>query len=342
MSQTASIPLSEAANAWMRAHVEGFSGAGVLDKFAFGQSNPTYRLHADSGDYVLRRKPTGVLLPKAHAIEREFRVLQALQSTPAPTPRVFALCEDASLIGAPFYVMEFVQGRIFYDQCLPGMAPADRAQIYDAMNQAVACLHSVDAESAGLGDYGRPERFLARQVDLWTKQYRAAEDVRKPAMEALIDWLPVNLPPEQRGAIFHGDLRLDNMVFHPTEPRVVALLDWELSTLGDPIADLAYNAMVWRVPASLFRGLADLDRAAMGIPEEAEYLQRYCERTVRSHVPDWRFYLAFSVFRVAAILQGVARRARDGNASAVDAAEVGAKAGPLSELAWSIASGPRC
>lgn len=330
--------LPHAVERWLETNVAGYRGPGILTKFGFGQSNPTYRLRAASGDYVLRRKPFGPLLPKAHAIEREFRVLEGLQDSDVPVPRVHGLCEDISLLGAAFYVMDFVEGRIFYDQRLPGMSADERRKIFDGMNAAVASLHNVDPAAIGLGDFGRPERFLERQVSLWTKQYRASEGERCEAMEQLIAWLPRHLPVDQPARIFHGDLRLDNMIFHPIEPRVIALLDWELSTIGDPLADFAYHAMVWRVDAELFRGFGDLDRAAMGIPEEQDYVQQYCERTGRVGIPDWNFYLAFGLFRLAAILQGVWKRAREGQASAEDAEVVGAKAHPLAEIGWRIAS----
>jgi aminoglycoside phosphotransferase (APT) family kinase protein len=333
----ADMPLSAAAEAWLAAHVEGYRGPGLLKKFDFGQSNPTFRLSTPARDYVLRRKPLGPLLPKAHAIEREYRILRALDGSGVPVPRALALCEDPALLGAAFFVMEYVEGRIFYDQRMPGLPAEERSALFDAMNDAVARLHSVDPATIGLGDYGRSEGFVRRQVELWTRQYRATEGDRIEAMERLIDWLPGRIPSEQPGRIFHGDLRLDNMIFHPTEPRVIALLDWELSTLGDPLADFAYHAMVWRVGADLFRGFGDLDRPALGIPEEAAYVARYCARTGRSSIPDWDFYLAFSLFRLAAILQGVWKRAQDGQASAKDAADVGARARPLAEIGWSVA-----
>lgn len=332
-----SLPLP--VEAWLEANVEGYEGPGTLSKFGFGQSNPTFRLQAASGDYVLRRKPFGVLLPKAHAIEREFRVLRALGGSGVPVPKVHGLCEDPALLGAVFYVMDFVDGRIFYDQRLPGIGATERAAIFDGMNEAVASLHAVDPAQVGLTGYGRSGGFIERQVSLWTAQYRASESARCEAMERLIEWLPQHLPEDQPARIFHGDLRLDNMIFHPTEPRVIALLDWELSTIGDPLADFAYHAMVWRVGADLFRGFGDLDRTAMGIPEESDYVARYCARTGRDLVPDWNFYLAFSLFRVAAILQGVWKRAQEGQASSTDAAIVGAKAPPLADIGWSIARG---
>jgi len=328
--------LPAAVEAWLTAHVDGYRGPGVLQKFGFGQSNPTYRLRAASGDYVLRRKPFGKLLPKAHAIEREFRVLSALRGSDVPVPLVHAFCDDASLLGAAFYVMDFVEGRIFYDQRLPGLDPVERSAIFNAMNAAAAALHNADPIALGLETFGRSDGFLARQIALWTAQYRASEGARNEAMEGLIAWLPDNIPAEQSPRIFHGDLRLDNMIFHPTEPRVIAVLDWELSTIGDPLADFAYHAMVWRIDADLFRGFADLDRAAMGIPDEADYVRRYCERTGRDDIPNWEFYLAFGIFRVTAILQGVWRRAQDGQASSTDALEVGAKAFPMARIGWDI------
>jgi len=331
------LDLSEPAGAWLVANVDGYHCPGRLEKFSFGQSNPTYKLSCPGGRFVLRRKPSGQLLPKAHAIEREFRVLKALGGSPIPIPHVHAYCADAELVGAPFYVMDFVDGRIFYDQRLPGMTAGERADIFDAMNAAIADLHAVAPAALGLGDYGRPEGFMERQVAIWTNQYRASAGDHIKAMERLVEWLPEHLPASQEGRIFHGDLRLDNMMFHPTESRVIALLDWELSTLGDPIADFAYHAMAWRVPADLFRGFADLDRTAIGIPEESDYVQRYCRRTGRTELPDWNYYLAFGFFRVAAILQGVWKRAQTGNASSIEAEQVGARAAPLAEIGWSIA-----
>lgn len=324
---------------WLVANVSGYRGPGRLTKFGFGQSNPTFRLSSPSGEYVVRRKPLGPLLPKAHAIEREYRVLSALEPSAVPTPRVFALCEDPSVFGAAFFVMEYIEGRIFHDQTLPGLSKAERAAVFDSMNQVVADLHSLAPADHGLADYGRGDGFLARQVATWTRQYRASQTRTIKAMDSLIEWLPRHLPPEQPARLFHGDLRLDNMIFHPTEPRVVALLDWELSTLGDPLADFAYHALVWRVAPDLFRGLEGLDFDATGIPVEADYVERYRRRTGRSEIPNWDFYLAFSLFRVAAILQGVLHRAETGQASASDAAAVGAKAEPLALIGWAIAQG---
>jgi aminoglycoside phosphotransferase (APT) family kinase protein len=333
------VRLSREAEQWLTRHVSGYEGPGLLKKFGFGQSNPTYRLRAPSGDYVLRRKPFGTLLPKAHAIEREFRVLGALAATDVPVPRVHAYCEDSGPIGSPFYVMEYMPGRIFYDQTLPDLSASERAAIFDGMNEAVARLHRVDPVAVGLSDYGRPDNFLPRQIALWTRQYRASDGAPNDAMNRLIDWLPSHVPAEQSARIFHGDLRLDNMIFHPSKSEVIGLLDWELSTLGDPVADFAYNAMLWRVGPDLFRGLAGLDFASLGIPDEGQYVRRYCERVGRRSLPAWNFYLAFGLFRVVAILQGVWRRGVEGNAASEDALEVGARAAPLAVIAWRIVEG---
>ena len=327
----------DACESWLSSRVEGYRGPGRLYKFGFGQSNPTYRLRAASGDYVLRRKPFGPLLPRAHAIEREFQIMSALQHSEAPVPRMYALCEDSSVLGSPFFIMDFVEGRQFFDQTMPGLTAAKRSDIFDAMNAVVAKLHGVDPASVGLQSYGRLDNFLERQIALWTRQYRSTQGDKIAAMENLIAWLPENRPAEQPVGIFHGDLRIDNMIFHATEPRVIALLDWELSTLGDRIADFAYHVMVWRIVPGLFRGLAGLDWRALGIPSESEYVQRYSERTGYKAMTDWNFYLAFSFFRLAAILQGVLHRSKSGQASGSDAAEVGAKAAPLAEIGWQIA-----
>ena len=325
---------------WCAVHVPEFRGPLTATRFAGGQSNPTYRLTAPSGDYVLRRKPPGVLLPSAHAVDREFRVMRALQGSAVPVPPMHALCEDPAVIGSVFFVMGFVPGRVFMDARLPGMSAADRGAVFASMNDTIAALHSVDVAAVGLGDFGRPGNYMARQISRWTKQYRASETETIPAMDALIDWLAGYTPPEDRVAIVHGDYRLDNLMLHPTEPRAVALLDWELSTLGDPIADFAYHCMAWRVTPELFRGLAGADLAALGIPTEADYVARYCALTGRDGIPDWNYYIVYGLFRLAAIMQGIARRAIDGTAAAADAVEMGRKARPLADLAWSIARGP--
>jgi aminoglycoside phosphotransferase (APT) family kinase protein len=325
--------------AWIGLRICPCDGPPTLRKFSGGQSNPTYLITTSAGQFVLRRKPFGVLLPKAHMIEREYRVMSALQTTDVPVPRMLGLCEDSSVIGAPFYLMEYVEGRIFWDPRLPGMTNAERAAIFASMGDAVAGLHAVRPSDVGLAGFGRAEGFMARQVALWTAQYRAAQTLDLPAMEKLIEWLPGRAAgrADNEEAIVHGDLRLDNMIFHPSAPKVLAILDWELSTLGDPLADFAYHAMIWRIPPELFRGLAGLDLQASAVPTEEEYVARYLERRGRTGIRDWEFYLAFSMFRIASILQGVAKRAHDGNASAENASDLGARAGPIAALGWEIA-----
>ncbi|HVC51216.1 MAG TPA: phosphotransferase [Stellaceae bacterium] len=322
---------------WLAAHVTGFRGPLAAERFAGGQSNPTFRLTAGSGEYVLRRKPPGPLLPSAHAVDREYRVMRALAETGVPVPRVFALCEDDAVIGSAFYVMEYLDGRIFWDQRLLDLGREERAAMFDSMNAVIAALHSVDYPALGLGDFGRPGNYMGRQIARWSRQYRASETESQPAMDALIDWLPLHLPAESAPAIVHGDYRMDNLVFHKTEPRVIGVLDWELSTIGDPLADFAFHVLTWRVTPELFRGLAGVDFAVLGIPTEAEYLAAYCRRTRREAIGDWEFYLAYSLFRLAAILQGIAKRAIDGTASSAEAAETGRLARPLGEMAWEMA-----
>ncbi len=337
MTITHDLPLGRL-DAWLRGHVEGFRGPLAAERFAGGQSNPTYRLAAASGQYVLRRKPPGPLLPSAHAVEREFRVMRALSGTAVPVPRVLALCEEDGVIGSAFYIMECLDGRIFWDQRLPEIAdPAERNAMFDSMNTVIAALHGVNYEARGLGDFGRPGNYMARQIARWSRQYRASETAPIAAMDGLIDWLPRHLPPEGAPAIVHGDYRMDNLVFHMTEPRVIGVLDWELSTIGDPLADFAYHAMSWRVTPELFRGLAGIDFAALGIPDEAAYVAAYRRRTGRAAIPDWEFYMVYSLFRIAAILQGIAKRAIEGTAAGADAAEQGRLARPLAEQAWELA-----
>jgi len=323
--------------AWLSRHIEGFRGPVAAERFAGGQSNPTYKLKASSGEYVLRRKPPGPLLPSAHAVDREFRVIRALAETAVPVPRVYALCEDDAVIGSAFYVMEHLVGRIFWDQRLHGVAPAERSAMFDSMNAVIAALHSVDYQVVGLGDFGRPGNYMARQIARWSRQYRASETETITAMDSLIEWLPQHLPPEAPPAIVHGDYRMDNLVFHKTEPRIIGLLDWELSTIGDPLADFAYHCLTWRVTPELFRGLAGIDFTALGIPEEPAYVAAYCRRTGRDAIPGWEFYMVYSLFRIAAILQGIAKRAIDGTAASPDATEQGRLARPLGEQAWALA-----
>ena len=311
---------------YLEANIAGFRGLRSAEKFAGGQSNPTFLLSADSGEYVLRRKPPGQLLKSAHAVDREYRIISALASTDVPVPRALHLCEDDAVIGSMFFVMEFMEGRVFWEPTLPDLGSDDRTVIYDEMNRVLVALHQVDPAAVGLADYGQPGNYYARQVNRWTKQYRAAETDRIEAMEELIAWLGEHTPPDDgKVSLVHGDYRLDNIMFHPVENRAVAVLDWELSTLGHPYADLAYQCMQWRLPegASALRGLGGVDRRALGIPTEAEYVRRYCERTATEAIPHWDFYLAVSFFRLAAICQGVYKRGIDGNASSADAARYG-------------------
>jgi aminoglycoside phosphotransferase (APT) family kinase protein len=324
-------------DAWMTANVAGYRGPVTVEIMAGGQSNPTYRLGAGSGDYVLRRKPLGKLLQSAHQVDREYRVLKALDGTGVPVPRVFALCEDDSVLGSAFYVMEFIPGRVFFDSRLPGLTTSERAAVFASMAETIARLHDVDPIAVGLDGFGRPAGYLERQVARWSRQYRLSETVPIPAMDRLIDWLPAHLPPSTECRIVHGDLRLDNMMIHPTEPRVVAVLDWELSTLGDPLSDFANNAMAWRIEPELFRGLAGADLATLGIPTEAAYAASYMARSGRSAAGAWDFYIVFNLFRLAAIFQGIAKRVLDGTASDPNAAVTGAKATAMAEKGWALA-----
>jgi aminoglycoside phosphotransferase (APT) family kinase protein len=321
--------------------VDGFAGPLTVEQFAGGQSNPTFKLITPSRTYVMRAKPgpSAKLLPSAHAIEREYRVMHALAGTDVPVAQMLALCEDESVIGRAFYVMEFVEGRVLWDQSLPGMTPAERGAIYDEMNRVIAALHSVDVAAIGLADYGKPGNYFARQIGRWSKQYLASETEPIDAMTRLIEWLPQHMPDETgaRVSIVHGDYRLDNLIFHPHEPRVLAVLDWELSTLGDPLADFAYHCMAWHVDPAQFRGIAGLDWTALGIPDEAQYVQRYCTRTGLAIHGDWNFYLAYNMFRIAAILQGIMKRVVDGTAASAQALDAGRRARPMAELAWRYA-----
>jgi aminoglycoside phosphotransferase (APT) family kinase protein len=324
-------------DAWMATHVPGYRGPLAASPLAGGQSNPTFRLTAASGEYVLRRKPAGTLLPSAHAVDREYRVLKALGGTDVPVPKVFALCEDDAVIGGMFYVMAFMPGRVVFDPRLPGMTPAERGAIFDSMNHCIARLHRIDPRSVGLADFGRPSNYMQRQFSRWTKQYRLSETETISAMDALIAWLEKRLPEATETRIVHGDLRLDNMLLHPTEPRVVAVLDWELSTLGDPLSDFGNNVLAWRMEPDLFRGLAGEDLAALGIPSESDYVAAYHRRVEKPVAADWDIYLVFNLFRLAAIIQGIARRARDGTAADEGAAALGRKARPIAERGWEIA-----
>ena len=327
---------ADALAAHLRDKLPGFAGPLQVAQFKGGQSNPTFLLTAPGASYVLRRRPPGKLLPSAHAIDREYRVMTALRDSAVPVPRTFCLCEDAAVIGTAFYVMEHVPGRILWDPALPGMAPAERAAIFDSMNVVIAALHRTDFQAAGLADYGKPGNFFARQIGRWTAQYRTSETERIESMERLIEWLPAHIPAGDAAALVHGDYRLDNLVFHATEPRVVAVLDWELSTLGHPMADFAYHALAWSMPAGPMRGLAGLDLAALGIPAADDYVGRYCRR-VGVPAPsrtEWDFYTAYNLFRGAAISQGILRRALDGSASSAHALDAGRKARAVADAAW--------
>lgn len=323
--------------AFVQSHVEGFDGDLVIEQFRGGQSNPTFLLRCGARCCVLRRKPMGDLLQSAHAIDREYRVIRSLWEVGFPVPRPYAYCKDPSIVGSDFYLMSFVEGRVFWDPALPGESPQTRRAIYQEAGKLIARLHTVDIEAAGLADYGRQGGYLARQIKRWTSQYRASETQACEDMDQLIQWLPENLPVDDVVSLVHGDFRLDNLVFHPTEPRVLAVLDWELSTLGHPLTDFAYHCMPWHTLPGSTRGLAGLDLAELGIPSEAEHVQLYGEIAGRCGTDDWDFHLAFSLFRVAAISQGVYRRGLDGNASNSRALEAGERARLFAALGWNIA-----
>ena len=325
--------------AHLEQHLPEFRGPLTVQQFQGGQSNPTYLLTTDTAKYVMRSKPGPVakLLPSAHAIEREFHVMRSLASQGIPVPWTLLLVEDESVIGRAFYLMEHVEGRIFWEQSLPGVSAAERAAIYDEMNRIIARLHTVDIERAGLSDYGKAGNYFTRQIGRWSKQYRASETSKVEAMDRLIDWLPGHIPAGDETTVVHGDYRMDNLVFHPTEPRIVAILDWELSTLGHPLADFSYHCMSWHIAPGAFRGIAGLDLAALGIPSEDDYMRRYAERTGRGPIEHWNFYLAYNLFRIAAILQGVYKRATEGIASSDNALKSGENARALAELGWRYA-----
>lgn len=325
---------------WLRPRMPGLEGPVAIQQFKGGQSNPTFLLSAGERRFVLRRRPPGELLPSAHAVDREFRLIRALADTDVPVARAHVLCLDPQVMGSDFYVMDFVEGRIFWDPQLPGMSTAERGAIYDEANRVIAALHRVDPQAVGLADYGRPGNYVSRQVERWTRQYKAAETEPIAAADALIDWLPQHIPLAGETRIVHGDYRLDNVIFHPREPRILAVLDWELSTLGDPLVDFAYHCLGWRMEPGTLRGLVGADLAALGIPVEAEYRARYFERTGRARLVcnrDWTYYLVFNMFRLVGILQGIAMRAQKGNASNASALETGRRARPLAEQAWALA-----
>jgi len=332
-----------ALEAWLQTHVADFAGPLEISQFKGGQSNPTYRLHAPSGDLVLRRKPPGKILPGAHAVEREYRVMAALGAQGFPVPRVHGLCEDESVIGTPFFVMDLVAGRIIWEAHFPGLSNDQRAAHFDAMNATIALLHSCDPQAIGLGDYGRAAGFVERQVARWSKQYLAdVEGGRIAAMDKLVDWLGKHLPPDSGDArIAHGDFRCDNMIFDAAEPRVRAVLDWELSTLGDPASDFTYHLLMYRMPAAIFSGLAGIDLAALGIPSETDYVAAYCRRTGRTQIPNLDYLMVFNLFRLAAIVHGIKGRLVRGNASSAHAAQMVERLEPLADMAWAQASTAR-
>lgn len=317
--------------------VDGLDQELSIRQFRGGQSNPTYRLQAGNQSYVLRTKPAPAskLLPSAHAIDREYRVMKALGQAGFPVPRQLALCTDESVIGRAFVLMECVEGRVFWDQSLPGMTRDQRAGIYDEMNRVIALLHAVDVEQAGLADFGRPGGYFSRQIDRWTRQYRASETTPIAAMDRLIEWLPRQVPPGDETAVVHGDYRMDNLIFHTTEPRILAVLDWELSTIGHPLADFSYHCMSWHIAPGVFRGIGGLDLDLLGIPAEANYIDQYAQRTGKPvDANAFQFGLIYNLFRMASILQGVMKRHLDGTASSEQALQAGQAARPLAELGW--------
>ncbi|KHK89868.1 phosphotransferase [Novosphingobium malaysiense] len=330
-----------ALESWLKANVEGYAGPLSVEQFKGGQSNPTYKLVTPARSYVLRRKPPGEILKGAHAVEREAKVLTALHAQGFPVARVYGLCTDESVIGTWFYVMEMVEGRIFWDATVPGVSNEERAAIFDAMNATIAQLHSYDPETIGLGDYGKPGNYFARQVGRWSRQYREDEAAgRDEAMDAVIAWLEANMPEDDgASSVIHGDFRIDNMIFHPTEPRVLAVLDWELSTLGHPLADFAYHAMMYHMPPHIVAGLGGADIAALGIPSEEDYVAAYCRRTGRENLPDYRYYMAFNFFRLAAIFHGIKGRVIRGTASNAQARERAEAFPELARLALGFTKG---
>lgn len=326
----------DALESYLSSHLDGFRGALEIRQFEGGQSNPTYFLHAASGDYVLRKKPPGQLLPSAHAVEREYRVMTALATSDVPVPQTRVMCDDASIIGTPFFVMDCVPGRVFRQPHLPGVLATDRARMYAHMAEVLANLHRVDASAVGLSDYGKPGNYYARQISRWGQQYIAAKTGEIVAMDRLMEWLPAHIPPGDETAIVHGDYRIENLIFHPAEPRVVAVVDWELSTLGHPLADLAYNCLTYHLPAEALGLVEKTDDDRTGMPSESDYVAMYCARTNRAGIPQWNFYLAFSMFRLASILQGVYARGLQGNAASEFALQRGKAAHIIAEIAWGL------
>lgn len=325
---------------YLAKHIVGFTGPVTASKFAGGQSNPTFKLETANSTYVLRKQPPGKLLKSAHAVDREYRVLDALKASAVPVAKVYHLCEDPSIIGSMFYIMEYVEGRVFWDSSLPDIKDkATRSKMYQQMVEVMAALHSVDITAQGLADYGKPGNYYERQFSRWSKQYKLSEIQPIIEMDNLIRWLEQHLPKDDgKVSLVHGDYRMDNLMFHPDEPCIVAVLDWELSTLGHPYADLAYQCMQMRLPEDIGHatGLGGVDRQALGIPSEEEYVAEYCKLIGIDRIDNWNFYLAFSFFRLAAIAQGVAKRAQDGNASSKQALQVGAMVQPLAQYALKL------
>jgi len=324
---------------YMKAHVEGYKGPLEVRQFKGGQSNPTYQLITPSHKYVLRRKPPGKLLKSAHAVDREYKVMTALHGAGFPAPKTYCLCDDESIVGTMFFIMDCVDGRIFWDGSLPGSNPQERTEIYDTMNATIAALHNIDYEAIGLGDYGKPGNYFARQISRWTKQYQLSETQEITSMNKLIDWLPANIPDDDANSVVHGDYRLDNMILAPKENKVIAVLDWELSTLGHPLGDFTYHLMQWRMPGPGTSGgtLVGSDLASLGIPTEEEYIRSYCERTGRNGIDNIDYYFAYNFFRLAGILQGIVGRVRDGTATSEHAARNAEMVVPLADAAWDFA-----
>lgn len=333
---------------WLDKNLPGFVGPLNVEMFKGGQSNPTFKLITPNKSYVMRAKPGPVakLLPSAHAVEREYAVMHGLQETDVPVPRMYCLCEDESIIGRAFYIMEFMQGRVLWDQSLPDMDRAQRGAIYNEMNRVIAALHKVDFAARGLQNYGKPGNYFERQIGRWSKQYVASITQPIPEMDQLMEWLPKNIPAMARNdsmvSIVHGDYRLDNLMFDVEQAKVIAVLDWELSTLGHPLADFSYHCMAWNIPPGSFRGISGLDLVDLGIPLQDEYIRMYCERTglvtPEQLKTDWNFYMAYNMFRIAAILQGIAKRVEAGTASSAQAVSSAAGARPLAQMAWKFAS----
>jgi aminoglycoside phosphotransferase (APT) family kinase protein len=320
---------------WMMANVDGFAGPLTVRQFNGGQSNPTYKLTTPAQNYVLRRKPPGTLLKSAHAVDREYKVITALHAAGFPAPRTFGLCTDDDVIGTWFYVMDCVDGRVIWDTTFPDVPRADRPAYFDAMNATIAQLHMLSPDAIGLGDFGKPGNYFARQIGRWSRQYLDDADAgRSDAMDKLVEWLPNNIPAGEEVSVVHGDYRCDNMIFHPTEPKVLAVLDWELSTLGHPLADFSYHLMMYRMPPSMTAGLTGVDLAALNIPDEAAYTAAYCRRTGRDGIANMDFYVAYNMFRLAAILHGIQGRVVRGTAASAHAKASGAGVAPLAELAW--------